>query len=382
MLGVIDKRFGSGDRYHLTVPADFYMRVPESVRKSVLFIGVKEDLPEWEWKGTAYLIALPRFSHVLKHPPVEPRDGEIIQPVSFYPFMFLATARHVAEKLEGRDFALRTNKKDGTVAILEGHADHKWWYHPTERQYVDAALTVFFPPNLFQLDLHWVRLDEFLSQEHITRSNIGPGDDVFLSGLFTEVTETAANIPIVRLGNLAMMPGERIPWKDGRMIEAYLVESRSIGGLSGSPVFIRETITFDAGSRFSPRLVKTGQSTSGSLNVTGLGRFYFLGSMIGHWDAPTGFSLPENEAVNMGISPVVPAHKIKEIITQPELMDTVQKLHDELAAKKHRNAVEDFGSTRQQVPRTRSAKSDDNEQFSQEDFDDALKKATRKLESK
>src|SRR5438477_4638474 len=229
-LGCIDRRFGGEDRYHLTIPRDFYMRTPDHIRKSVLFIGVKEDLPEWEWKGTAYLITVPGYPFSIDHE-IEGQKAR-----THFPFMLLATARHVAEKIEGRDFALRANKRNGTIAILEGHARQKWWYHPTEREYVDAAVTVFLPPILKDLDISWVRFQEFADKEVIAKSNLGPGDDVFLAGLFTEVTETTRNIPIVRLGNLAMMPGEKIPFKDGKLIDAYLVETRSIGGLSGSPV--------------------------------------------------------------------------------------------------------------------------------------------------
>jgi len=352
------------------------MRVPESIRNTVLFIGVKEDLPEWEWKGTGYLIGIPGYPHVLRHT-VE-REGRRVTAESYYQFMLLATARHVAEKLEGHDFALRTNKVDGTIAILEVHADQRWWYHPTEREYVDAAVTIFFPPNLRDLDIDWVRIDDFIDQEKIAASNLGAGDDVFLAGLFTEVEETTRNIPIVRIGNLAMMPGEKIPFKDGKLIEAYLVESRSMGGLSGSPVFIRETITVNAGKRFAAGFTLNAVNdpapeSSGvrSLTLTELGRIYFLGSMIGHWDAPTGFNFPEKEAVNMGISPVVPAHKIKEIITQPELMDMVKTLHKELAAKRHSNAMEDFALSKRPTFH-----------ITKEDFEAALKKASRKIKPK
>ena len=71
----------------------------------------------------------------------------------------------------------------------------------------------------------------------------------------------------------------------------------------------------------------------------------------------------------MGIAPVVPAHKIKEIITQPELTNMIKALHEELVAKKQSNAVEDFASTKDQP-------------FTKADFDAALKKASRKVGAK
>jgi hypothetical protein len=264
-----------------------------------------------------------------------------------YPFMFLATARHVAEELEGKDFALRANKKDGTIAIIEGHADQKWWYHPTERQYVDAAVTIFLPPNLRDLEIFWIDIGLFVDAETIAALNLGVGDEVFLAGLFTEVAETTRNIPIVRMGNLAMMPGEKIPFKDGRLIDAYLVESRSIGGLSGSPVFVRQTVMMQ-GLKPGVEINSPHHVAPHDLSITmsGLGQIFFLGSMIGHWDAPTGFSFPNSEAVNMGISPVVPAHKIHEIITQPELQEAMRQMMSDIQKNKHANAKEDFASAR------------------------------------
>jgi len=201
------------------------------------------------------------------------------------------------------------------------------------------------------------------------------GDEVFLAGLFTEVKETTKNIPIVRIGNLAMMPGEKIPFKDGRLIEAYLVESRSIGGLSGSPVFIRETLSVSTGWQLKPGFKLNAVNDASPetsdfqrLELAGVGRFYFLGSMIGHWDAPTGFNLTEKETVNMGVSPVVPAHKIKEIITQPALRDMIRNMNEEMAATKHPNAKEDF-----------AVKSKDKVPFTKEDFEAASKKVSRKI---
>jgi len=220
------------------------------------------------------------------------------------------------------------------------------------------------------LDIQVVHIGWFADEYEIKKANIGAGDEVFIAGLFTKITETSKNIPIVRIGNLAMMPGEKIPFKDGRLIDAYLVESRSLGGLSGSPVFVRPTVNIDGQSardKFSDPTKR--KPPADTVRVSALGRIYFLGSMIGHWDQPTGFSFPEQEAVNMGISPMVPAQKIKEILTQPELLDMVKKVNEEMATKNHGNAVEDFATTEKSAP-----------SFTKEDFEAALKKVSRKIE--
>jgi hypothetical protein len=60
--------------------------------------------------------------------------------------------------------------------------------------------------------------------------------------------------------------------------------------------------------------------------MQGTGRFFLFGSVIGHWDIPIGFTATRAEAINMGVAPVVPAHKIKEIILQPELLQKMKTI--------------------------------------------------------
>jgi hypothetical protein len=229
----------------------------------------------------------------------------------------MVTARHVAKKIEGKEFLMRTNTVDGKVEIIHGHADTRWWYHPTEEEHVDAAVTIFPYGQLSHLDIQPVGLELFLDNEKIEKHNIGTGDEIFIAGLFTEVTETSKNIPIVRIGNVAMMPGEKIPYKDGKLIEAYLVEARSTGGLSGSPVFVRETLHLPVMDEVGSPKWEPGK------RLFGPGRILFFGSVIGHWE--TGFPLSMAEAVNMGVAPVVPARKIHEILMQPRLVEIMSK---------------------------------------------------------
>src|SRR4029077_15217810 len=64
------------------------------------------------------------------------------------------------------------------------------------------------------------------------------GDEVFFTGLFHPHCGEGKNIPIVRIGNVAALREEPVLNPDGRPADLYLAESRSIGGLSGSPVFM------------------------------------------------------------------------------------------------------------------------------------------------
>ena len=102
-------------------------------------------------------------------------------------------------------------------------------------------------------------------------------------------------------------------------MEVYLAEGRSIGGLSGSPVFVRNTVKMP---------VQTPDGKIGTFS--GLGGSHLLGMVHGHWDVPPTFSeMEQEEKVNMGVSIVVPAKKILETLYNPELTALRKKHWDD-----------------------------------------------------
>ncbi len=301
-------------------------------------------MPEPDYRGTSFIVTVPGT-----------QDNT---------FAFMVTARHVAERLEGKEFYIRANKRNGTAVALKGLPSNPWWFHPTDRKHVDAAVTFFAPAQLNELDIQHIPFNMFINHATLEVQHIGVGDEVFITGLFTKVTETAKNIPIVRTGTIAMIPGERIPFGDD-FIDAYLIEARSIGGLSGSPVFVRQTVALETSS--SP-IILAGRRPDTVLQGVG-GNIYLLGSMIGHWEIPEGFTPSQAEAVNMGIAPVVPASKILEIIFQPELRAIMEKINEDMKAKNRKGAKLDFADEKQKP-------------LTQDDFEDVLKKVSRKIVSK
>jgi hypothetical protein len=115
-----------------------------------------------------------------------------------------------------------------------------------------------------------------------------------------------------------MIPKETLPIEGFGEMEVYLAEGRSIGGLSGSPVFVRNT-------------VKTLMQTAGGkpTAMAGLGGSHLLGLVHGHWDIPLSFTPAQAEAVNMGVSIIVPAKKILETLHSPELSALRRKHWDD-----------------------------------------------------
>ena len=76
-----------------------------------------------------------------------------------------------------------------------------------------------------------------LTEEMSRTYAVGPGDETIMIGRLIAHDGRVRNSPSVRFGNISMMPDE--PFRhDGRIQRSFIVESRSIPGYSGSPVFV------------------------------------------------------------------------------------------------------------------------------------------------
>lgn len=302
----VDKRLGNTPRYYLDPPKDANMRVPDTLRKSVVFLGKPTTGDGIALRATAFCVAVPLS------------NGEDN-------VAYLVTTKHSADALGRGRFGVRVNPPIGPAFNVWGDEKTEWWYHPTEPDRVDAAVVRWYPTELE--DIRALPVSMFLSDELIRNTGIGVGDDVFMIGLFTRLSP-GRNEPIIRVGNVAAMPGDSIPGVriSGEQVdaEAYLIEVRSMGGLSGSPVFVRETVE-SAVPKWSDR--QNRERTE--VYMQGVGPFYLMGLMHGHWNiAPHEHNRPDfhttppnDESIALGISIAVPAKKILEIINQPGLIE-------------------------------------------------------------
>jgi hypothetical protein len=71
----------------------------------------------------------------------------------------------------------------------------------------------------------------------------GPGAECFMLGRFVTHDGRQRNLPTARFGNISMGPREKIQRRPGIDVDAFLVETRSQAGYSGSPVFVYKTET-------------------------------------------------------------------------------------------------------------------------------------------
>lgn len=182
-------------------------------------------------------------------------------------------------------------------------------------------------PTAVGLDVATISHTLFATPALIEEYEIGVGDEVYIAGLFSRVTETARNQPVVRTGNIVMMPDEKIDFPKLGLIDTYLIETKSFGGLSGCPVFVRHTVSMPLEQE------PDGPPIDRFKRLYGGGSSYLLGLMIGHWQLPrkrkgkmrqskATLSDPAlSEALNYGVSPIVPMYKILEVINHPELVE-------------------------------------------------------------
>jgi hypothetical protein len=220
----------------------------------------------------------------------------------------LVTAKHVVEQILPCETVIAMNAKDGeTLSLRTG--DQKWFYHPTEKDAVDVAVMPFGSARFDDYDLVWLPEEMFATEQRIEQYQIGLGDEIFTIGLFTRFFGRTKLTPIVRTGNIAMMPQDRVKVDGFEPMEAYLAEGRSIGGLSGSPAFVRNTVKY-------PMKTAEGKITA----MAGLGDVHLLGLVHGHWRVQPSGTTTQAEMVNMGVSIIVPAKKILETLYQPDLV--------------------------------------------------------------
>jgi hypothetical protein len=216
------------------------------------------------------------------------------------------------------------NRQDGTSDNIHVDYDNIRWYWNQTDPNVDLAITQF-DFNLRQHGYDCLLIPDTMiaDKDRLMAESIGIGDICYTIGLFRLLAGKKRNLPVVHTGNIALLPGdELIPVQDWekphsrkrRHIEGYLVESQSIQGLSGSPVFVRAVIDLDI-SALTPGI--TARLARSDL--------YLLGVWQGAWDAPADEVIAADRGhdlrVPVGMGIVVPAAKLFEILETPELQE-------------------------------------------------------------
>jgi hypothetical protein len=335
------------------------LKIPDQVRKCVVFVTYVDHDGVERLGGTAFLA------------------GERL-PETFAIVQWIVTAAHVVHFVKAKSVdgmvRLRANLRAGGTKTISIHAD-KWAFHDTHDV---AAFPLALPQTAEGFDTAlWPLEDENLATDaRIVDEAIGIGDEVYFPGLFKYHPGKERNIPIVRAGNIAAMPGEPLRLSYWGNMSAYLIETRSIGGLSGSPVFVQ------LGNFF------LNDKGDVDIALSRTGRYLLLGVMSGHYrerqeagDPLVDTAEPETDSaedklVNMGIGIVVAVQRMMELINMPQL-DAAKAT----SAKKWKEQMDKLTvPDAETVPDVTHPEPDEARPAieSREDFENALRKVSRR----
>jgi len=311
--------------------------------------------------------------------------------------LYVVTNRHVVRK--AKTPVLRLNRRDGEVEYFVTTQD-QWVFHADGD---DIAILPLDTTHIEQLRIRPLELDSFLTHALVIKQDVGIGDDVFMIGRFINHEGKQRNAPAIRFGNIAMMPIEKIVLEDGLAQESFLVEIGSLPGYSGSPVFL---YSLTASSDFSERdlraeeeafinedadimRAKSGPGTTvtgGDPQLFAKVRASFLHKgpyLLGidschlHTIEPirdkNGRVIPEGLTVrtNSGMAGVIPAWKIADLLNGEELTEMRRHEDAKITSRKNESSASlDSSETNEKQPH-----------FTKADFESALKKASRRIDS-
>lgn len=288
VVGQYDRRpLGS----HTWAKEGALMRIEDRLRKSVVWIGLKGDLG-FIAVGTALLLNVQHEGHDFTH---------------------LVTARHNLDRIDkSKDIYVRVNTRDGSSEEVEVPRN-RWKTHPKDKPYVDIAVTPVGGLKVHKpLDVSPLDFPSFeLTKDLIEKYDIGVGDPVVTIGLFARHPGEAANLPVARIGNIALWRDSSVPVPTSHgYMDAHLVELRSIGGLSGSPVYVQLAPFRVIGKTITP--------------MNGTPPQYLLGIMQGHYAVEDAGDITDQiesaDLMNSGVGVVIPMDKVIEVINHPELV--------------------------------------------------------------
>lgn len=301
----LDRRLGGIERWIFASDTEA-MQIPNEMRKCVVFVGLKRK-SGMAVNGTAFFVGY-----------------EIEGTDSFA--TYAVTAKHVIDEIKTHSidhlsyFRLNNREHGAVFAPIDLN---QWIVNDDDR--IDVAVA---PVSIdFQvLDHLLVPVKTFVSDEIIATHEIGVGEELFFPGLFTHHKGEKANIPIVRMGNIAAMPEERINTRIGNL-RAYLAEARSIGGLSGSPAFVSTT-----GMR-----KQQGQNVI----IMGGAQYFLIGLVHGHYGVRDVLDscddilsdTAQSRSVNMGIAIIVPADDVLSTLNHQSLIAQREAIKSEIEAK-------------------------------------------------
>jgi hypothetical protein len=262
--------------------------------------------------------------------------------------VYAVTNHHVINPDFGKSPVIRLNTMEGDTEIIPLTYDD--WIHDWTED--DLALYMLDDTQMYRFSWYAQMPGGFITDKDVEQGLIDIGTDTITIGRFIGFDGEQQNLPVVRFGNVAAANTHKVKHEivPKMMQESLLIESRTIPGTSGSPVF--NTILVPGHPDFAiPRKL--------------------LGIVWGysHNDIPI-YRKKRRQLMkeiiardNTGMSLVIPAWRLLNFLDRSDLVDDRKRIEQQ--------AIEDAeNSTGGASPAAAVPDDDDNENlnFTEEDF--------------
>lgn len=224
---------------------------------------------------------------------------------------YIVTARHVIDQARRHgSLWMRCISPDGKRKAMYEFPVDDWWVHPTTDVAV-APLSI----ALEEFGLRWLPLDLFATEDWLREHDVGIGDHIVASGLFSQYPGKSRDEPMMRFGRISLIPKEPLRIRSNEPLpsmefDAILAELAAWGGQSGSPAFVYFSIDRQlfAGAQIELKIPSTR----------------LLGLVHGHYVIPERIDVASNDPDepyirhNSGIAIIISAFKILEVLAMED----------------------------------------------------------------
>jgi hypothetical protein len=252
---------------------------------------------------------------------------------------YAVTCRHVIEGVralspKGNMYVRINLEQSGNADDLLSNPD-AWVYNEDS----DVAVSRFLPHR---------KVDSWLYPMKNTWSGpVRTGQDVFFVGMFQPVGDEHCVQPIVRSGRIAH-PGLEVDLaldnnqKKTIRASSYLVESRSWGGESGSPVLIYDEVHSVPAKKYDPLYSTDSEAESFVITRT---RPTLAGILHGHYKMPMDVTKTDDPKenigiakINSGIAIVIPVQELRDLLNHAKLVAERDQMIEDAKRTKRENA--------------------------------------------
>jgi hypothetical protein len=247
-------------------------------------------------------------------------------------FTYIVTARHLVRPIKfGKEteslngiVRIRVSRKTKDPLLLETIRS-SWVPHPN--RHVDVCVRPFSKAEFDsedELDFHTLIVNDGVNTilfSDFQAERFGPitmGDEIFIPSLFPGHVGENRNIPVVRVGNIAAPPLEVIR-VGSPTVPAYLIETKSLGGISGAPVFLHLQPGMRSNAPLSTKSEKGDYSVPYALigMVLGLHSGQYASDFI---QTDTAEAIVNRDTdFNAGLSVVLPIESVLELLRSDDM---------------------------------------------------------------